>query len=127
MDEGQELAEFRALSPGLVTPDEVPNAQNLSLWLDVNGERMQTGSTKSMIFCVADLVSRFMRLERVTRSRRARRPGVGLGMKPPRFPTEADVVEASIERLGRQRQNLCELRTIIEVKQLQRKLPLDHR
>ena len=55
MDGGQEFAEFRALSPGFVTPDEVPKAQNLSLWLDVNGERMQTGSTKSMIFCVAHL------------------------------------------------------------------------
>ncbi|AQS63616.1 Ureidoglycolate lyase [Rhizobium rhizogenes] len=98
---------FGPLGPWLVTPDEVGNVQNLGLWLDVNGQRMQTGSTSKMIFPIATLVSyisRFMRLMPGDVITTGTPPGVGLGMKPPVFLKAGDVVELGIDSLGTQRQ-----------------------
>ncbi|KIV65862.1 Fumarylacetoacetate hydrolase family protein [Rhizobium sp. UR51a] len=98
---------FGPLGPWLVTPDEIGDVQNLDLWLDVNGQRMQTGSTSKMIFPIATLVSyisRFMRLMPGDVITTGTPPGVGLGMKPPVFLKAGDVVELGIDGLGRQRQ-----------------------
>lgn len=81
--------------------------QNLGLWLDVNGRRMQTGSTAKMIFPIATLVSyisRFMRLMPGDVVTTGTPPGVGLGMKLPVFLKAGDVVELGIDGLGKQRQ-----------------------
>jgi 2-keto-4-pentenoate hydratase/2-oxohepta-3-ene-1,7-dioic acid hydratase in catechol pathway len=104
---GKGCPTFGPLGPWLVTPDEIPDVQNLSMWLDVNGERMQTGSTKTMIFDCAHIVSycsQFMILEPGDVITTGTPPGVGLGMKPPRFLKAGDVVTLGIEGLGEQRQ-----------------------
>jgi len=104
---GKGCPTFGPLGPWLVTRDEIPNPQNLSMWLDVNGERMQTGSTKTMIFNVAKIVSyvsHFMILEPGDVITTGTPPGVGMGMKPPRFLKAGDVVSLGIEGLGEQRQ-----------------------
>lgn len=98
---------YGPLGPWLVTPDEIGNVQNLDLWLDVNGRRMQTGTTSKMIFPISDLVAyitRFMKLMPGDVVTTGTPPGVGLGMKPPVFLREGDVVELGVEKLGRQRQ-----------------------
>ncbi len=98
---------FGPLGPWLVTPDEIADVQNLGLWLDVNGKRMQTGSTSKMIFSIAHLVSyitRFMKLMPGDVVTTGTPPGVGLGMKPPVFLAAGDVVELGVEGLGSQRQ-----------------------
>ena len=90
-----------------MTRDEIPDPQNLSMWLDVNGERMQTGSTRTMIFNVAQIVSyvsHFMILEPGDVITTGTPPGVGMGMKPPRYLKAGDVVSLGIEGLGEQRQ-----------------------
>ena len=87
--------------------------QNLDMWLDVNGKRMQTGSTKTMIFDCAQIVSytsHFMILEPGDVITTGTPPGVGLGMKPPRFLKAGDVVTLSIEGLGEQRQKVVAFR-----------------
>jgi len=79
------------------------------MWLNVNGERRQTGSTRTMIFGVVELVSyisRFMRLDPGDVITTGTPPGVGLGMKPPRFLQVGDTIELAIEGLGRQRQTV---------------------
>ena len=104
---GKGCPTFGPLGPWLVTKDEVPDPQNLSMWLDVNGERMQTGSTKTMIFNVAKIVSyvsHFMILEPGDVITTGTPPGVGMGMKPQRFLKAGDVVTLGIEGLGEQRQ-----------------------
>ncbi|WP_230532759.1 fumarylacetoacetate hydrolase family protein [Microvirga roseola] len=104
---GKGCPTFGPLGPWLVTRDEIPDPQNLSMWLDVNGERMQTGSTKTMIFNVAKIVSyvsHFMILEPGDVITTGTPPGVGMGMKPPRFLKSGDVVSLGIEGLGEQRQ-----------------------
>jgi 2-keto-4-pentenoate hydratase/2-oxohepta-3-ene-1,7-dioic acid hydratase in catechol pathway len=104
---GKGCPTFGPLGPWLVTPDEVEDVQNLGMWLDVNGERMQTGSTKTMVFGVKHLVSyasRFMLLEPGDVITTGTPPGVGLGMKPPRFLKVGDVVRLGIEGLGEQKQ-----------------------
>jgi 2,4-diketo-3-deoxy-L-fuconate hydrolase len=105
---GKGCPSFGPLGPWLVTPDEVPNVQSLSMWLDVNGERMQTGSTATMIFGVHFLVayiSRFMALEPGDVITTGTPPGVGMGKKPqPRFLAPGDVVRLGIESLGEQQQ-----------------------
>jgi len=104
---GKGCPTFGPLGPWLVTKDEIPDVQNLSMWLDVNGERMQTGSTRTMIFNVAQLVSyisHFMILEPGDVITTGTPPGVGLGFKPPRFLKPGDVVTLGIEGLGEQRQ-----------------------
>jgi 2-keto-4-pentenoate hydratase/2-oxohepta-3-ene-1,7-dioic acid hydratase in catechol pathway len=105
---GKGCPTFGPLGPWLVTPDEVGNVQSLSMWLDVNGERMQTGSTATMIFGVHFLVSyisRFMALEPGDVITTGTPPGVGMGKKPqPRFLVPGDVVKLGIEKLGEQQQ-----------------------
>jgi 2,4-didehydro-3-deoxy-L-rhamnonate hydrolase len=100
---------FGPLGPWLVTKDEIPNAQSLSMWLDVNGKRKQTGSTSTMIFSVAkcvSYVSQFMTLLPGDVLTTGTPPGVGTGMKPPQYLNVGDVVTLGIEGLGEQRQEI---------------------
>jgi 2-keto-4-pentenoate hydratase/2-oxohepta-3-ene-1,7-dioic acid hydratase in catechol pathway len=106
---GKSCDTFGPIGPWLVTKDEVPNPQNLSMWLTVNGEKMQNGSTRTMVYGVAYLVSylsQFMSLLPGDIISTGTPPGVGLGMKPPRFLRPGDVVELGIEGLGQQRQDV---------------------
>lgn len=105
---GKSCDNFGQLGPWLVTRDEVADPQNLSMWLTVNGEKMQNGSTKTMVYGVAHLVSylsQFMTLHPGDVISTGTPPGVGLGLKPPRYLKAGDVVELSIEGLGTQRQD----------------------
>ena len=104
---GKGCPTFGPLGPWLVTPDEIDDVQNLSMWLNVNGKRMQRGSTKTMIFGVHYLISyisQFMALEPGDVITTGTPPGVGLGMKPPRYLRAGDVIELGIDGLGNQRQ-----------------------
>ncbi len=104
---GKGCPTFGPLGPWLVTPDEIPDIQNLHMWLDIDGERVQNGSTKTMIFGAAYLVhyiSQFMRLDAGDVITTGTPPGVGLGFKPPRFLKGGEVVTLGIEGLGAQRQ-----------------------
>jgi len=106
---GKGCPTFGPLGPWLVTRDEIPDVQNLAMWLDVNGERMQTGSSRTMIFSCAQLVSyisHFMILEPGDVITTGTPPGVGMGMKPPRYLKPGDVVSLGIEALGEQRQTV---------------------
>jgi 2-keto-4-pentenoate hydratase/2-oxohepta-3-ene-1,7-dioic acid hydratase in catechol pathway len=106
---GKSCDNFGQLGPWLVTRDEVADPQDLSMWLTVNGERMQNGSTRTMVYGVAHLVSylsRFMTLHPGDVISTGTPPGVGLGMKPPRYLRAGDVVELSIAGLGTQRQDV---------------------
>jgi 2,4-diketo-3-deoxy-L-fuconate hydrolase len=100
---------FGPLGPWLVTKDEIPDVQKLSMWLDVNGERRQTGSTSTMIFSMAkciSYVSQFLTLLPGDIVTTGTPPGVGSGMKPPKFLNVGDVVTLGIEGLGEQRQEI---------------------
>jgi len=100
---------FGPLGPWLVTRDEIGNVQKLSMWLDVNGKRCQTGSTATMIFGCAKIVSyvsEFMTLQPGDIITTGTPPGVGSGMKPPKFLNVGDVVTLGIEGLGEQRQEI---------------------
>ena len=104
---GKSADRFGPTGPWLVTRDEVADPQNLAMWLTVNGERRQNGSTATMVYGVAYLVSyisQFMSLEPGDIISTGTPPGVGMGMKPPSYLKAGDVVELSIEGLGRQRQ-----------------------
>ena len=104
---GKGCPTFGPIGPWLVTPDEIADVHSLSMWLDVNGEKMQRGSTKTMIFNVPKIVSytsHFMILEPGDIITTGTPPGVGLGMKPPKFLKAGDVVTLGIEGLGEQRQ-----------------------
>jgi 2-keto-4-pentenoate hydratase/2-oxohepta-3-ene-1,7-dioic acid hydratase in catechol pathway len=107
-DKGKGFPTFGPIGPWLVTADEVGDPQALAMWLDVNGKRMQDGSTATMIFTVAEIVaycSQFMALEPGDIITTGTPPGVGLGQKPePWYLKAGDVVELGIEKLGRQRQ-----------------------
>ncbi|KRB73494.1 fumarylacetoacetate hydrolase family protein [Noviherbaspirillum sp. Root189] len=108
-DKGKGCDTFGPVGPWLVTKDEVPNPQRLELWLDLNGERVQTGNTKTMIFSVAKIVSyvsRFMTLMPGDIITTGTPPGVGMGMKPPRFLKRGDVMTLGIHGLGEQRQEV---------------------
>jgi len=108
-DKGKGCDTFGPIGPWLVTADEVPNVQKLGMWLDVNGQRMQTGSTRTMIFGVAQLVSyvsQFMTLMPGDVITTGTPPGVGMGMKPQRYLRKGDVVTLGIEGLGEQRQQV---------------------
>lgn len=108
-DKGKGCDTFGPVGPWLVTADEIPNVQKLAMWLDLNGERMQTGSTRTMIFNVAKLVSyvsHFMTLVPGDIITTGTPPGVGLGMKPPRYLKKGDVMTLGIEGLGEQRQEV---------------------
>ena len=105
---GKGCPTFGPIGPWLVTPDEIPDVQGLGMWLDVNGERRQTGSTSTMIFDCRQLVSyisHFMLLEPGDVITTGTPPGVGLGMKPPQFLKGGDVVTLGIDGLGEQRQS----------------------
>ncbi|MGL4496968.1 MAG: fumarylacetoacetate hydrolase family protein [Beijerinckiaceae bacterium] len=106
---GKGCATFGPIGPWMVTKDEIKDINNLSMWLDVNGERMQTGSTKTMIFDVRTIVSyisEFMILEPGDLITTGTPPGVGLGMKPPKYLKAGDVVTLGIEGLGEQKQTV---------------------
>jgi 2-keto-4-pentenoate hydratase/2-oxohepta-3-ene-1,7-dioic acid hydratase in catechol pathway len=107
-DKGKGCPTFGPVGPWLVTKDEVGDVQNLDMWLDVNGQRMQTGNTRTMIFGVAELVSyvsQFMVLLPGDIITTGTPPGVGMGMKPePVYIKAGDVVELGIEKLGSQKQ-----------------------
>ena len=106
-DKGKGCDTFGPLGPWLVTRDEVPDPQNLGMWLDVNGRRMQTGSTQTMIFSVAKIVSyvsEFMTLEPGDVITTGTPPGVGMGMKPPVYLKAGDQIALGIDGLGEQRQ-----------------------
>lgn len=108
-DKGKGFPTFGPIGPWLVTADEVDDPQALTMWLDVNGERRQDGSTATMIFTVAQIVaycSRFMALEPGDIITTGTPPGVGLGQKPqPWFLKPGDVVTLGIAGLGEQRQD----------------------
>jgi 2-keto-4-pentenoate hydratase/2-oxohepta-3-ene-1,7-dioic acid hydratase in catechol pathway len=102
---------FGPLGPWLVTKDEIPDVQKLSMWLDVNGQRRQTGSTSTMIFSIANCisyVSQFLTLQPGDVITTGTPPGVGTGMKPPQFLNVGDIVTLGIESLGEQRQEIVE-------------------
>ncbi|MEL6168609.1 MAG: fumarylacetoacetate hydrolase family protein [Pseudomonadota bacterium] len=101
---------FGPTGPWLVTRDEVPDPQSLGMWLDVNGTRMQTGTTSTMIFTVAQIISHLSHLMTLHPGdviSTGTPPGVGMGMKPaPVYLKAGDVMELSIDGLGTQRQEV---------------------
>lgn len=104
---GKGCPTFGPLGPWLVTPDEIADVQKLGMWLDVNGKRMQNGSTATMIFGVTFLVSyisRFLMLEPGDVITTGTPPGVGMGMKPPVYLKPGDIVRLGIDGLGEQKQ-----------------------
>jgi 2-keto-4-pentenoate hydratase/2-oxohepta-3-ene-1,7-dioic acid hydratase in catechol pathway len=106
-DKGKGFDSFGPIGPWLVTKDEVPDPQTLQLWLEIDGVRRQSGSTKTMVFSVATLVSylsRIMTLHPGDVIATGTPPGVGMGMKPPVFLRPGQVVRLGVERLGEQRQ-----------------------
>ena len=106
---GKGCATFGPLGPWLVTPDEIPDVQALDMWLDVNGKRMQTGTTATMIFNVVQLVSyisHFLVLEPGDVITTGTPPGVGMGMKPPTYLKAGDTVSLGIAGLGQQKQTV---------------------
>jgi 2-keto-4-pentenoate hydratase/2-oxohepta-3-ene-1,7-dioic acid hydratase in catechol pathway len=108
-DKGKGCDTFGPLGPWLVTPEEVGDPQNLSMWLDVNGQRAQTGNTSTMIFGVADVVaylSCFMTLYPGDLITTGTPPGVGLGRKPPAYLKPGDEVRLGIDKLGVQHQRV---------------------
>ena len=109
-DKGKGCDTFGPVGPWMVTADEVPDPQALAMWLDVNGQRMQTGSTKTMIFGVAHLVSyisRFMTLYPGDLISTGTPPGVGMGKKPrPVYLKAGDSMRLGIDGLGEQSQRV---------------------
>lgn len=106
---GKSAPGFGPLGPWLVTPDELGDVQSLAMWLDVNGARMQTGSTATMIFplhFLVSYVSRFVRLRPGDVITTGTPPGVGMGHRPPRYLKPGDRVELGIAGLGIQRQQV---------------------
>ncbi|MBY5401091.1 fumarylacetoacetate hydrolase family protein [Rhizobium leguminosarum] len=104
---GKSCDTFGPIGPWLVTKDEIPEPQNLGMWLTVNGQKMQNGSSKTMVYGVAFLVSylsQFMSLHPGDVISTGTPPGVGMGLKPPRYLKNGDVVELEIEGLGTQKQ-----------------------
>jgi 2-keto-4-pentenoate hydratase/2-oxohepta-3-ene-1,7-dioic acid hydratase in catechol pathway len=104
---GKSCDTFGPIGPWLVTKDEISDPQNLGMWLKVNGETMQNGSSKTMVYGVAFVVSylsQFMSLHPGDVISTGTPPGVGLGMKPQRFLKAGDVVELGIKGLGTQKQ-----------------------
>jgi 2,4-diketo-3-deoxy-L-fuconate hydrolase len=108
-DKGKGCETFGPVGPWLVTSDEVPNPQELDMWLELNGKRMQTGNTRTMIFTVAKLVSylsEFMVLEPGDIITTGTPPGVGMGQTPPKFLKAGDRVRLGIQDLGVQQQEV---------------------
>ncbi|MCD8504490.1 MAG: fumarylacetoacetate hydrolase family protein [Burkholderiaceae bacterium] len=114
-DKGKGCDTFGPIGPWLVTQDEIADPNNLDLWLDVNGQRMQTGNTSKMIFNVKEIVSyvsRFMTLMPGDVIITGTPPGVGLGQKPPRFLKAGDVVTLGGQGLGTQKQRVVGWRAL---------------
>jgi 2-keto-4-pentenoate hydratase/2-oxohepta-3-ene-1,7-dioic acid hydratase in catechol pathway len=108
-DKGKGCDTFGPVGPWLVTSDEIGDPQALDMWLEVNGKRVQKGSTRTMIFNVAQVVSyvsRFMTLYPGDLISTGTPPGVGLGMKPPMFLKDGDEMRLGIDGLGEQRQRV---------------------
>jgi len=108
---GKSADTFGPIGPWLVTRDEVPDPQNLRLWLEVDGKRYQDGTTKTMVFGVAHLVSylsRFMSLQPGDIISTGTPPGVGFGQKPPVYLRPGNVMRLGIGGLGEQRQEVVE-------------------
>jgi len=106
---GKSCDTFGPIGPWMVTKDEIADPQQLGMWLKVNGETMQNGSTRTMVYQVAYLVSylsQFMSLMPGDIISTGTPPGVGMGMKPQRFLRAGDVIELGIEGLGTQKQNV---------------------
>jgi 2,4-didehydro-3-deoxy-L-rhamnonate hydrolase len=106
-DKGKGCDSFGPIGPWLVTSDEVGETGSLSMWLEVNGKRFQSGSTQTMIFKPAFLVSylsQFMSLQPGDIVSTGTPPGVGMGQKPPAYLNVGDTIRLGIERLGEQRQ-----------------------
>lgn len=104
---GKSCDTFGPIGPWLVTKDEITDPQNLGMWLKVNGQTMQDGSSKTMVYGVAHVVSylsQFMSLHPGDVISTGTPPGVGMGQKPPRYLKTGDVVELGIEGLGSQKQ-----------------------
>ncbi len=109
-DKGKGCDTFGPIGPWLVTREEVPDPQQLAMWLDLNGTPMQRGSTQTMIFPVATIVSyvsEFITLEPGDIITTGTPPGVGMGQKPPRYLIAGDTMALGIEGLGEQRQDVC--------------------
>lgn len=108
---GKSCDTFGPTGPWLVTRDELPDPQSLDMQLDVNGERMQEGNTRTMIFTVAEIVSHLSQLFTLHPGdviSTGTPPGVGMGMKPPRYLKVGDVMGLKIDGLGAQRQKVVE-------------------
>jgi len=106
---GKSADTFGPIGPWLVTAEEVPDPQTLGLWLEVDGHRYQNGSTATMVFGVAHLISylsRFMSLQPGDIISTGTPPGVGLGQKPPVYLRPGNVMRLGVERLGEQRQTV---------------------
>lgn len=106
---GKSAPTFGPLGPWIVTPDEIADVQKLDMFLEVNGQRMQTGNTRTMIFSVAHIISylsQFMVLEPGDIITTGTPPGVGLGMKPPVFLKAGDEMRLGIAGLGEQNQKV---------------------
>ncbi|MNF55812.1 fumarylacetoacetate hydrolase family protein [Pseudomonas fluorescens] len=113
-DKGKGCDTFGPIGPWLVTRDEIADPQNLDMWLDINGERRQTGNSKTMIFSVAQIVSycsRYMTLHPGDVICTGTPPGVGMGMKPePQWLHPGDQIHLWIDGLGEQRQKVVPAR-----------------
>lgn len=106
---GKSAPTFNPAGPWLVTPDEIGDVLDLDLWLDIDGERRQTGSTSTMVFSPAFIVhylSQFLALEPGDLINTGTPPGVGMGMKPPRFLHGGEVLTLGVTRLGTQTQHV---------------------
>lgn len=106
---GKSADNFGQTGPWLVTKDEVADPQNLKIWLNVNGVSRQNGSTKTMVYGVAHVVSylsKFMSLQPGDIISTGTPPGVGMGLTPPTYLKPGDVIELGIEGLGEQRQDV---------------------
>jgi len=106
---GKSAPTFGPIGPWLVTPDEIKDPQDLAMWLELNGKKVQNGSSKTMIFGVAHLIayiSRFMQLDPGDVITTGTPPGVGLGMKPPKFLKAGDTMRVGIAGLGEQSQKV---------------------
>jgi 2,4-diketo-3-deoxy-L-fuconate hydrolase len=106
---GKSADTFGPIGPWLVTTDEVPDPQNLEMWLDVDDHRYQNGTTRTMVFGVAYLISylsRFMSLQSGDIISTGTPPGVGLGQKPPVYLRPGNTITLGVEGLGRQSQRV---------------------
>jgi 2-keto-4-pentenoate hydratase/2-oxohepta-3-ene-1,7-dioic acid hydratase in catechol pathway len=110
---GKSAETFNPAGPWLATPDEIEDVMSVGMWLDVNGQRRQTGSTSTMIFdpfFIVHYLSQFMVLEPGDLINTGTPPGVGMGCKPPVWLQPGDVMELGIDGLGVQRQDVLEPR-----------------